>query len=320
MDDLGKLDQFFLVLPEALRNAASSRQNIDQFGRGLSEVLGLEIGRSNPAPFPSDKGSVIARDFEPTIPALLPNEILQGWRGRVAAVNCRSNIRDAEHLLLTLGKQKMPSLGDDPDFVQCAAAVLGIAPQDLIRSHTLTPFFDTLGDLKQNKPGRAGRHLRAYQRRAPFRIDSKHALFCRQCVEEDLAFWKFSYWRCSHHLPGVHCCGTHATPLLSAGGHDSFERCPHHFLEATIEERTAPQSAAAAAILLRYAQIAAEILERAPTIDSSAASFILGQRAKVANLRISGAGSRTTLSTHIMETVPLAWLQETFPRVRWCQL
>lgn len=318
MDDFRKLQQFLLVLPEALRNAASPRQNIDQFGRGLSEALGLEIGRSTAAPRPATKRPVVTEDFESRIPTPLPNEILQGWRGRVAALNCKSNIRDADRPLLALGKEKMPSLGNDPDFVQYSAAVLGIAPQDLIRCHTLTPFFDTLGDLKQNKPGRPGRHLRSYQRRAPLRIDSKHALFCRHCVEEDLAKWKFSYWRRSHHLPGVYCCGTHAAPLLSAGGHNSFDRCPHHFLEAPVEERIAPRSGAAVAILLRYAQIAAEILDSAPSIDSSAASFILGKRAKAADLRISGIGSRTTLSAHIMKTVPLEWLQETFPRVQWC--
>lgn len=317
MDDLRNHQSFFLALRAALTGSSSAGQTIDQFSRKFETALSQESGRQNSTPSPSTKQPAVTQDIEFVIPTPLPDELLQGWRGRVAALNCLSSIRDVERLLFVLGKQKAPSLVDDPDFVQCAAAVLDTTPQELIRRHTLTPFFDALDGLKQNKPGRPGRHLRAYKRRAPLRIDGKEALFCRQCVEEDLAFWKFSYWRRRHQLPGVHYCDIHETPLLSAGSHASFEHCPNHFLDAPVRECITSHSPAATPVLRRYAQIAAEILESAPAIDSSAVSSNFGERAKAAGLRISNSGARRTVTTYLMELLPAEWLQGTFPRVRW---
>lgn len=318
MDDLGKHQAFFDALLASMTRPSSPIQNIDQFDREFDMALSRELHPADPISISYARRTALPEGVEPTIPELLPDEIIHGWRGRVAALNSLSKIRQVESLLRLCAEKSATDLSDDPDFIECAAAALDVARQELLRRHTLPPFFDALGDLKQNKPGtKSAKHLRAYLRQAPFRLDGKEARFCRQCGEEDLAFWKYSYWRRSHHLPGVQCCSKHGTPLLCAGTHEAFDRCPHHFLDAQSKEYAMPHDALARQVLLRYSQIAADILDCAPSIDSTAASIKLGQRATAAGLRISNPGRRKTPSTYVMELLPVDWLQKTFPRVHW---
>lgn len=318
MGDLGKHQAFFDALRATLTKPSSPIQNIDQFDREFDMALSRELRLADPVLISPARRATLPEDVEPTIPELLPDEIVHGWRGRVAALNSFSKTRQVESLLRVCAEKSATELSDDPDFVECAAVTLGVARQELIRRHTLLPFFDALGDLKQNKPGtKSGKHLHVYLRQAPFRIDGKEALFCRHCAEEDLAFRKYSYWRRSHHLPGVQCCSKHGTPLLSAGGHEAFDRCPHHFLDAQSKECAMPHGELARKILLRYSQIAADILDSALSIDSTAASIKLGLRASAADLRISNAGRRKTPSTYVMELLPGDWLQKTFFRIQW---
>lgn len=318
MGDLGKHQAFFDVLRAALTKPGSTTNTLAQFGREFEAALSRELQPVDTLSVSPSSRTHFIGNFKPTIPKPLPDEILQGWHGRVAALNSLSKVRQVEPLLRACAEQSTTQLGQDPDVVECAAVVLGLERKELIRQHTLQPFYSALGELKQNKPGtKSAKHLHAYVRQAPFRIDGKQALFCRQCAEEDLTFWKYSYWRRSHHLPGVYCCSKHGVPLVSAGGDKIFDGCPHHFLDAQLKECAMPQGEAARRIIFRYSQIAADILDSASSIDSTMVSLKLGQRASAAGLRISRAGRRKTLSTYIIEQLPWEWLQASFPRVRW---
>ncbi|MBU3562200.1 TniQ family protein [Polynucleobacter sp. Tro8-14-1] len=42
----------------------------------------------------------------------------------------------------------------------------------------------------------------------------KGGYFCGHCIDEDLNFWGFSYWRRSHQIPGLHWCEKHHKNLL----------------------------------------------------------------------------------------------------------
>lgn len=304
-------------LHKALEAATKGRQPTNEFAHNFEASLDAGA-RPETELIPQAKQQEVPRvDIELVVSKIQPNELLQGWRGRMAATNCLESADEVESAFHSWCSRNSLVVGDDPDFVAYAAAVLGVSRQEVIQRHTLTPYFDSLGKLKQNKPGRPGRHLRTYQRRAPLRIDRKDAVLCPQCVEEDLAFWGFSYWRRSHHLPGVVCCSTHSGPLLVVGDHGCFDRCPDHYLASSGKQLALPQDEPAKGILLRYARVAEEILERAPTIDSVMASSLIGERVKQAGLRITKVGIRKTLSTHLMELLPLAWLETTFPRIHW---
>lgn len=311
------LQPVFLLLSNALSEAKVSRQTTDEFAcKVKARILGKNEGRSTPVPLPS-KQVAVESDAEIIVPAPLPNEILQGWRGRVAALNSLKTDAEIESALLEVAAKKHQILGDDPDFVDCAAAALGAPRQDVIRRNTLTPFFDALSNLKQNKPGQPGYHQRTYQKRASLRLDGKHALFCPLCAAEDVVFWGFSYWRRSHQLPGAFCCSTHGEALVIAGDRKCFNHCPDNFLNAQIQTCAQPDDDPAKVILLRYARIAEDILDNASTIESAAASSLLGELAKAAELRFSKPGARKTVSTHLMDLLPRTWLEDTLPRVTW---
>jgi len=305
------------TLRQALETAAETGQTIEEFANNFkASLVAGPTPTANPVQQPKQQGASRI-DIELVVSKIQPNELLQGWRGRAAATNCLASAEEIDVALHAWCAKKSLIVGDDSDFVACAAAVLGMSRQEVIQRHTLTPYFDSLGKLKQNKPGRPGRHLRTYQRRAPFRIDRKDAVLCPQCVKEDVAFWGFSYWRRSHHLPGVVCCSTHSGPLLLVGDHRCFDRCPDHYVASSEKQLVLPQNEPTKGILLRYARVAEEILERALSIDSVMASSLIGERVKQAGLRITKVGSRKILSTHLMDLLPQAWLEETFPRIHW---
>lgn len=314
MGDLGRHQAFFGALSTALLKSS----NLNQFDHEFDIALSREAPPSGAIPPPTRGHSSTQDDIETTIPNPQPDEIIHGWRGRVAALNSLSKISQVEPLLRAYAEKSQTALSDDADFIECAAVALNITRQELIRQHTLLPFYDALGELKQNKPGtKSAKHLRTYLRQAPFRIEGQEPRFCRHCVDEDLTSRKFSYWRCSHHLPGVQCCSTHGTPLLSAGKLDAFDFCPQHFLASPLRECTSTHGNSANQILLRYSQIAADILSSAPIIESEEASIKLGQLASAAGLRFSNSGRRKTVSTYAMEILPTEWLLSTFPRVHW---
>jgi hypothetical protein len=307
----------FLLLSKALSDAKVSSQTTEGFARKLTaSILGKSDGRSTLVPHPSTQVAV-ASESEIVVPPPLPNEILQGWRGRVSVLNSLKTDAEVEAALLDVAAKKPQTVGDDPDFVDCAAAALGTPRQELIRRNTLTPFFDALNNLKQNKPGQPSYQQRTYQKRAPLRLDGKHALFCPQCAAEDVAFWGFSYWRRSHQLPGAFCCSTHGEALVIAGDRKCFDHCPDNFLNDHMQTCAQPDDGPAGVILSRYARIAEDILDNASTIESSAASSLLGALAKAAELSTSKQRVRKTVSTYLMDLLPLTWLEDTLPRVTW---
>ena len=319
MGDLRSYQVFVAALDAALNKPAVPARNIDEFCHAFEIALSREVGPTKLSLNATRRRQVLHGGPDPIIPKPLPDEILHSWRGRVATLNVLTNTGHVEALLRAQAARSGVELSDDPDFIECAAVALGMDRNELVRHHALLPFFSVLTDLKQNKPGtKSAKHLRAWQRKEPFRVDGRHALFCRQCAEEDLKAKRPSYWRRSHHLPGVLSCSKHGTPLILAGGHECFDSCPHHFIgDVELIQCELPRDERARSILQRYGEIAAEILDSMPSIDSETVSRKFGKRASAVGLRISRSGRRQTPSSQIIDTLPLDWLRNTFPRVRW---
>lgn len=311
---MGNLDDLRQFL-QAVQTAHSASRTAEEFAQIFREAIHQQP--EPPSGPPQESPAFVPELGHFDIPLLLPDELLQGWLGRIMVLNGFKRDR-AERLIRAYALQLVPTLNSNADLVDCVSTIFGMTRDELLRRHTLTPFFNALVELKQTwKPGQSSRHRAAYRRHAPFRTDGRPARLCRHCVEEDLAAGKVSYWRRGHQLPGAYSCDKHFAPLLIAGGAEAFDRCPHHYFRSLLSEESAPAEENARAILQRYMQLAAELLGSAPTINSLAASTTLGNRAKMAGLRISRTGRRKTLSTHAMESLPLEWLQRTFHRVIW---
>lgn len=145
------------TLAQEMGTAAEARQTIEQFANNFK--AGLVAGTASAAsPKRQLKQQSASRiDIELVDSKIQPNELLQGWRGRMAATNCLASADEVEAAFQSWCAKKSLAVGDDPDFVAYAAAVLGMNRHEVIQRHTLTPYFDSLSKLKQNKPGRPGR-------------------------------------------------------------------------------------------------------------------------------------------------------------------
>lgn len=249
---------------------------------------------------------------------LLSDEVIQGWRGRMRSINCITLKEKIENLIEAHARSLDINISEGADFFQHVACILSMPREQVIQRHTLTPFFNALINLKQNKPGtKSPRHRLTTERFAPFKLGEKYPRYCWQCAQEDLSALGFSYWRRIHQLPGMLWCSKHGSLLSSSSRREAFDQCPHEIIDAVIDQRTHEFSPEQAALLKRYAYIASEICEQGPTIDSRTTSITLGQMARTADLRISKIGTRSTVSNRLMELLPLWWLEETIPRVHW---
>ena len=247
-----------------------------------------------------------------------PDELLQGWQGRMRAINCLSDDAKIDQLIGEMARQQDASMLVEADFAHCAGIILGMSRESLLQNHTLTPFFNVLEGLKLNKPGsKSLKHRQAFERKSPFRLGGKLLHYCPQCAEEDILSAGYSYWRRSHQLPGAIWCSKHGSQLVSASRHDAFKQCPHQIKDSFIDERVHALTQVQTEVLKRYSKIACEILSKTPVIDSLAASAVLGRQAKAENFRISKPGKRTTVSGHLIRLLPIWWLIETSPRVHW---
>ncbi|PPD00227.1 MAG: hypothetical protein CTY35_02960 [Methylotenera sp.] len=247
---------------------------------------------------------------------LQPDEMLLGWRARMRMVNCLDHDTSVDQLISKLAGQQQPNLNEH-DFVRNAATLLGESKDVLIEKHTLSAFFNALEGLRPSKAGiKSIKHQEAYQRHAPFRTGSKSLRFCSTCAEKDFSTFGYSYWRCSHQIPGVLWCSEHNN-LLSTHHNFANLKNPHQISSPNTNSDIRSLSQDQIKILKKYAKMAHEILNLASPIDSGAASVALGKQAKAKNFRVSKPGVKTTPSNTLIKVLPKWWLEETFPRVNW---
>lgn len=248
----------------------------------------------------------------------LPDEIIQGWLGRMHAINCISPKENIEELIANHVRSLNRQTATRDDLFQDVADVLAMEREHLLKQHTLTQFFNCLSGLKvSGKPGtKSIKHKDARERYAAFSFGGKNPRYCWQCAQEDLSSLGFSYWRRTHQIPGFLWCAKHNSHLIIVARRDAFNECPHEITDTALNEKIHGLSSDQTKLLKRYAFIANEIFEQMPEIDSRTASVTLGKMAKAADLRFSKAGVRPTVSNHLMERLPIWWLKDV-SRVTW---
>lgn len=249
-----------------------------------------------------------------------PDELLQGWQGRMRTINVQRDNKSLASLIAKVARHQDDSISIEADIIEHAAIILSMSRDSLIKQQTLTPFFGALEGLRPSKLGtKSVSHREAYERQAPFRLGGRFPRFCRQCAQEEYQRKGYSCWHRTPQLPGMLWCATHGTPLALARSQNAFEQPPHAITDSFIDGRLEAITDDQAVILRRYAQIAEEILRLAPTIDSAAASKVLGEGARTADLRVSKLGTRPTVSSQLVKLLPDWWLAETLPRVSWAR-
>lgn len=157
---------------------------------------------------------------------ILPDEFLFGYVGRLILSlgyqPAHARFADAVHIRLGSG---------DVCSTRSAVDILvewsGVDIATITHQHTLAPAHLAFVPIE------GATYLSAsdvrYARRA-LGPQSAMPQFCLQCVKEDLNFWKFSYWRRTHQLPGITHCYKHRCRLSVEKTALAVQYQPHHFL------------------------------------------------------------------------------------------
>lgn len=251
------------------------------------------------------------------LPLPLPDEILNGWRGRVASLNLLPTAHAVKYFLRRATSPNLHHYPDSQSFLRNAATALSMSPIDLAARHTLIPFLDATVPIAVAVERSSANQDNTYRQGFLFRVHGKRAAYCPRCVADDVDAFGFSYWRRSHQLPGAIQCPHHATPLFGAMTVDAFEQCPHMLTESKLLHPPELFDENSSAITDRFNKLANAILVRAPQIGRVKASSILGKRVRASGFSVSPHGKSGFLSTHILRTLPLQWLSDAMPAIEW---
>lgn len=138
---------------------------------------------------------------------LQPDELLSGYLGRVAWANCSDTAE--RPLRRQLAHRGVDAEGLHP--VEMVAILHAVDVERLICGHTYWALLNCVGSgslAQQIDQGLRGSKWSTFSRRS-----RPGAWLCTACVEEDLEFWGFSYWRRRHQIPGLYHCDKHTVPL-----------------------------------------------------------------------------------------------------------
>ncbi|MBX3647956.1 MAG: TniQ family protein [Rhodocyclaceae bacterium] len=238
------------------------------------------------------------------IPKTLPDELIHGYVGRLKALNViRTSVQLFESLRQDFcSKQGAHKVQNRPMYL---AAASGLSPRDIVKSHSLIPFLRAVAREYSSPEENASEKLVS-----PFSLCSLQPYLCPDCVEEDLAFWGFTYWRRSHQLPGIEICLKHDRPLMRMPYSSGFDDPPNPLLA---KSNKFGQSILKNGLMRRYAEIALEFLERDQPVSSAKAYAKIGERAHKLRIRLKSKGPGQHLYERAVELVPKGWLISLFP-------
>lgn len=263
----------------------------------------IETGRPNHA---VDCGHVIS-------PAILPDELVHGYVGRIGAVNVFPHNTDTitflKNRLLTADK-----LSGKARREQVIAKAAGLTLEQLCQQHSLMPFLRATTNSHSTLVHGSLENANLIEK-SSFRLSRAERMSCPECVREDIDSWGYSYWRRRHQLPGVTWCDRHQACL--SVGEQSFATCPSPTSNSVAKryDVAAVEPCIDNPVLMRYVTIASGFLGLRRPLPFHEAASKLYLRAERTGIRVSKKGQRLALSDVALSSVPRAWLTSLFPGI-----
>lgn len=150
------------------------------------------------------------------IPPLLPDEYLEGYRGRLGAFNAFGERNQVSRFVSRLQPDGALAATSKRSFLDSVAIINQKSISDVVMAHTLWPLMAAIG--RPSDPADIESIARHPIANFIFTRKARSGLWlCHDCVKEDLRERKFTYWRCSHQVPGRHSCQAHRTQLRVIG-------------------------------------------------------------------------------------------------------
>lgn len=248
--------------------------------------------------------------------SLMPNEIVNGYVGRLMMLNTSSNKAD---FLSDLHRYFAP---DNPDasVISLLASASEKSQLDILKSNTIVPFRRA---AVQNKAFVADEFLNANVSDAScFRMIRPGVVLCEDCMLADIAEFNLTYWKTFHQLPGVDWCPIHHTALRITKKkflNSAYHMQPNTFINKSTlicgydEIQPVPNE-----VIYRYIELACFFLKIRTPVKARDIVDILGAAARdkhnIHTRRVHHL-KRTTLTDLAKTSCSYPWLKRLFPRI-----
>ncbi|RTL25413.1 MAG: hypothetical protein EKK47_23490 [Burkholderiales bacterium] len=153
--------------------------------------------------------------------ATLPDELSQGYAGRLARINGLGSINELYRQIRMCRAQTADGPERQMSKVELLAMMAGIPLKAYVKAHSMLAVWRGVTGLSDVRDPEHDFHqgLLTYGIRA-----SRSALhYCPECAQADVAFHGMSYWRREHQIPGVYACSKHARPLCYTDWADAVQ-------------------------------------------------------------------------------------------------
>lgn len=245
------------------------------------------------------------------IPALMPDEFILGYVGRVGTANGYPRASDIRNALkkwhyVKTGQAQSVTLAEQ------LASAAGLQLQNFIRHHTLVPLYRSVVSDRNDHPHGDPRDPGILSAQGPL-LMRKEVLLCPQCITEDMDYLGFSFWRRSHQLPGIDWCLKHSAPLSAGPKAHAFYTQPH-----SVERDFEPVASSRAdemeesSIIQRYASLVQVVLDLPSPIAHKAISGRLSEKLRSLGLEVNPGNGKAFLSDLGYKRAPQEWLEEHF--------
>lgn len=251
------------------------------------------------------------------IPLIRPEELLSGYRARLRLLNELADGGAVTAAMNADGATRSRATLRIKSFAELTAEANDIDVCTVAAHHSMWPLLYALNRPSSNEEVRAFASSRA-GRTALMECPLSRSRFCPRCVEEDLSFWHFSYWRRSHQMPGTFRCEKHGC-LLRSGGVSIDTGLPHHALaDDSFEVSAADEGWATNETIGLFVELTLAVLENGPALNRGHTARALGQAfsTKYKTSPTANAMGKRSLEL-IRERVPPLWLRYAFPSLSW---
>lgn len=242
--------------------------------------------------------------------ATLPDELSQGYAGRLARVNGFGSSEALEAQL----KVSFRSAPDTPvpfvAKVELHAAMAGMPLKSYVQAHSMLAIWGIRSGADQADNSETAERQRLLIHGT--RTSRSAAYFCAECAKADVAFHGMSYWRREHQIPGAYGCSKHGVPLnfvncfsidLPPRGLSHASQVPHCLFEASVGSET----------VLRFQEFVHGLVQMNLTGSTERTyQTVRPCLARAGIKHYSYSGAKNHLLDLILASYPLAWLSANF--------
>ena len=250
-----------------------------------------------------------------SIPKILPDEYLEGYRGRLGLLKgWRSRLAVAGGLAGFLGRAGDAGTGTMA-FHLLAAAANDLGPVDLVGAHSLLPIAwgidgpDTR-ELNDENLRDVDKCLSIY------RTHRRSLWLCSACIREDRALHRFSYWHRDHQLPAIHKCLKHGEFLRFVPLRQLIDSLPEHLEgHSVVTPAALPEGALAPCTGIASALIRSMANERWTLRRTEAAASL---RAAADRIGLGGGGTvePEQAAARVGSLLAAWWISDALPNLK----